>query len=607
MELKKILKHLPYQNISIRSKLMIYFLILVFIPLTIVIIFLYSRSMNIIADKINYSIERSLGMAEDNILTKFQEAVDFSNYIYQNDNFQNTLSSPLPSTEDGQYREMVAINSILSEYYSHSAVNTKFLPNVYMLNRDDYNKFSFSNFVFSSSLIEKEQWYKDMPMETEYTIVGTGKASLSSGNIDTIKIARRLYSIKEQTPVYRAILTIDINLDEFNKILAYFKPSQNSKVVLMNSQGRVLTATDKSMINKPLNEEQVFSQFTNSSSESRSFENKNTLVSYRYIKQTNWYIASISPLDEINGELKNLQNIMFIVLGVCIILVILISIYMSRNITYPIRKLVKSMTKVKNGNLDVQLNYTKNDEFMYLFTAYKSMILEIKTLIEKVRLIEVDKKDAELKALQAQINPHFLYNTLDSVNLLAMKYKIPDISDMVTSLSDFFRYSLNKGKAIITLMDEKRQVESYMTIQKIRFKDKVDFGIDFATDILDNITVKLILQPIVENAILHGIEKRKGQGFIYIKAQKHEGKITITVTDNGVGADVDELNEMLMENKGYRKSFAIKNIDSRIKQIFGNNYGLHFSNNIENGVEVPGLMVTITIPAVKSLEGYDNA
>lgn len=218
---------------------------------------------------------------------------------------------------------------------------------------------------------------------------------------------------------------------------------------------------------------------------------------------------------------------MVFVIVICMLFALLTALVLSGNISKPILALVKSMSTIEHGNFDIKLRYRKKDEFGILFEQYKQMMEKIKDLVERLYVSEVSKKeaelqakDAELKALQAQINPHFLYNALDSINLYAMRYNVPNISDMVSSLSNFFRYGLSKGKSIITLNDEKKHVESYLEIQKMRFGGKLNYTLDFPNDILQCLTVKLILQPLVENSIIHGIQKVEGEGWIRLSVVK---------------------------------------------------------------------------------------
>ena len=174
---------------------------------------------------------------------------------------------------------------------------------------------------------------------------------------------------------------------------------------------------------------------------------------------------------------------------------------------------------LRKETYDIRIRYNRKDEFTQLFSQYNIMLRQTKELIKKLYFSENKKKEAELKALQAQINPHFLYNTLDSINWIALRHKVPEVSHMVTSLSDFFRYSLNKGKNIIVIEDELRQVESYLSIQKVRFKERLDYEIVAEPEVCRHIAVKLILQPLVENALIHGIERRPGKD---LSESKHE-------------------------------------------------------------------------------------
>jgi two-component system, sensor histidine kinase YesM len=448
-----------------------------------------------------------------------------------------------------------------------------------------------------------------MPMESKYVVVGPDKITISSTEINTIKIAMRLFGLSNNSVPFVALLTVDINNEAFNNIINYYKPSENSLIFIIDDSGSIISGSDPSSIGKKLETEKnvnfkFFSRKDLYGSSNIKVNNLEMLLSYKKLPGFSWTIVSLSPLKELYGELISFKNIMYVVLILCIFFVVLISLLLSENVSYPIRKLAKSMATVQNGNFDIKLEYKRNDEFSYLINTYKIMVAEIKELIGKLFLSEVNKKEAELKSLQSQINPHFLYNTLDSVNWLAMKHNVPDISTMVTSLSDFFRYSLSKGQTIIPLADELKQVESYLAIQKIRFKDKLDYTINASADTLECLSVKLILQPIVENAIIHGIEKRRGKGSIYISSEKLNDIIEITISDDGIGSDIKDLNALLENKNDVSKSYGLRNVNERIKQTFGNEYGVKFYNNQPTGVKVVISIPVSTCDKITTLEDF---
>jgi two-component system sensor histidine kinase YesM len=391
-------------------------------------------------------------------------------------------------------------------------------------------------------------------------------------------------------------------------MLVQLKPSVNSSIVIIDNKANVIVSPELSLLNQSLTAEPyIQTLLQNQQSRVGSFEEsiqgKTMLVSYRQIGTLGWTVVSVSPISDLNGKLITFRKVMYAVLALCMFLAFIIALFLSSNITNPIRKFIKSMSYAQEGNFDIQIQYKRKDEFTYLFSQYNKMILQIKELINKLYVSEVKKKEAELKALQAQINPHFLYNTLDSINWIALRNDVPDISHMVTSLSDFFRYSLSDGKSIIPIEDEFRQVESYLSIQQVRFKERLEFSFQLEPEVYGHYTVKLILQPLVENSLIHGIEKRRGKGIIVIKARKTEDLIEIEISDNGIGADIDKLNAMLHNDSDSDsdKSFGMNNVNQRIQQVFGKGSGIYYK--IHDG---PGITVKVTFPATTTLEGMDD-
>jgi len=606
MILKALRTSLPNRflfTISIRSRLLLYFICLILLPTSVISLTLYFKSTNIITNKINASVEEKLNIIDTSIMQKFDAINDISNEIYLNQDLTRILSSQHPNDMTQIISEMSIIDRLIENYSATNITQTLLVPRIYILNRPEYLMYSFSNSVSDISVIEKEEWYKNIPNQADYTVVGLDKVTISSKTFDTVKLAKRLYGLDNMNIQFGGVLTMDLDVGYFTDILNSSKPTAGSSTFITDSIGSVLMSSNVSYPDLSRGDyihKISESSFTSSGSFIEKTKYGGILVSYKKIDPLNWTIVSLIPMSELNRELNSYTSVIFVVILLISILAILMALVLSDNISYPIRKLVKSMNNVQSGNFNISLEYKRNDEFAYLFNTYKKMVSDIKELIEKLYISEENKKEAELKSLQAQINPHFLYNTLDSVNWMALELNAKNISTMVTSLSDFFRYSLSKGKSIIPLGDEKSQVESYLQIQKIRFQEKLDYVIDFPNEILGYLTVKLILQPLVENSILHGINKRRGKGLITVTGEKVNSLIIIKITDNGVGADVDELNSILEDESG-TTSFAIKNVNNRIKHSFGDKYGIYFTKN-----EDAGITVTVTFPAVKTMEGLQK-
>ncbi len=604
ISLKKLFLNKFFYNISIRSRLLIYFITLVILPTSIITITVYNRSAGIITEKMNSSLKNNLNMIQSDLLQKMDYIYDTMCNIYLSQDVISILSSEHPLSQTDIISEMNTLDKVLESYQIHNPGRNIIIPRLYLFNRPEYLMYRFSDKVSDSGILEREKWYLNMPAESKYKIVGLNKVTVSSITFDTLKIAKRLLALNNINLPYAGVLTIDVGLDEFISILNSFKPSPNSIIFIIDSSNNIILSPDKTQLGETLEERSYVKKINKASGiDYNSFIEKidgsDILVSYKKTEVLPWTIIVLSPMSELNGELVTFNRIMLIVIIICAVLAFGMVLYLADNISHPIRKLIKSMSVVRNGNFDISIEYNRNDEFAYLINTYKKMVHDINELVHKLYVSELNKRDAELKLLQAQINPHFLYNTLDSINWLSMKYNADDISTMVISLSDFFRYSLSKGKNIITLGDEKKQVESYLTIQKIRFKDKLDYTINFPTDIHKYLTVKLIMQPIVENSIIHGIENRRGKGEIIINAENKDGIIEIIILDNGAGADVSELNAIL-ERSTVSTSFAIRNVNERIKNFFGEEYGIRFFNN-----EGSGVRVVIRFPATTTLEGFN--
>jgi two-component system sensor histidine kinase YesM len=278
------------------------------------------------------------------------------------------------------------------------------------------------------------------------------------------------------------------------------------------------------------------------------------------------------------------------------------SIVMSRRIAQPFRTLTERMTRVSSGDFKSPLDLSGyGNEYVQMADGYNLMIGEIGKLMVSVRESERLLADSELKMLKAQINPHFLYNTLDSIHWLAAMNGQEEISTMVKALADFYRICLGSAHERIRLCDELKHASSYLTIQKIRYSDVVESRVEAVPEDMSLMVPSMILQPLIENAIYHGLKGGEHRGTIVIREYCENGDLFLEVRDDGRGMrdqDIEALNRSLDE--GDRDSHGVGNVHRRIKLICGPEYGLKYSKN-EDG----GLCVTIHLPAVEA--GEDEA
>ncbi|MEK5234336.1 sensor histidine kinase [Paenibacillus sp. FSL L8-0470] len=592
-------KTLFLYNFSIRSRLILYFLFLVLLPTTIISITVYNKSADIITRNVNTSIENNLNLVQDNLAQRFESANNSMVSLYLNTEFADLISSNRPTDSTGIINELAALNKMLENFPANGTSGSSFVPMLYMLNRPEYTQYNFSRRVFNIDQISLKPWYLGIPARSDFTVVGL--SSLDSRF--TLKFAKRLFGIRHAQLPYVGLLTIDIPVTEFSTLLEHYKPTTGSRIYIADQTGTIAISPEETLIGQNISTQDYYGKMAAEPADPDIFhsfdhviQGENMLVSYKKIKATGWTILSISPISELNGELASFRRVMYVVIGICMLVSLMMALLLSENISAPIRKFIQSMSHAESGNFNIIIRYRRKDEFSYLFNRYNKLLQQIKALIDKLYVTELRKKEAELKTLQAQINPHFLYNTLDSINWLAINHDVPEISHMVTSLSDFFRYSLSKGRNIIPLRDELKQVESYLEIQQFRFQDKLAYELEKADPRLleECLVVKLSIQPLVENAIIHGIQQRRGKGTIRIRVDSSHDILCISVFDDGVGADPERLNQLLTDQQG-NQSYGIRNVHMRIQQFFGESYGIRYYANTEDQA---GLLAVIRFPVV---------
>ena len=285
---------------------------------------------------------------------------------------------------------------------------------------------------------------------------------------------------------------------------------------------------------------------------------------------------------------------------VAVLMAIFLTMKASKSVTRPIKKLCRMTEKVAEGDFTVQEKETNTDEIAILTRSFNNMTQEIGGLVEDIKQQQKNLHIAETKLLQAQINPHFLYNTLDAIVWLAEENRKEEVVSMVTALSDFFRTTLSKGRDFITVREEQSHIESYLKIQQFRYQDIMDYEIDIAEELSEFVIPKLTLQPLVENALYHGIKNKRGGGTIRITGRLDGDKMVFLVEDNGKGMS-EEVLERLKKSIGKEKAdknidgFGLGNVNRRIRYYYGEQYGLEIES-----VENDGTKTTVTMKAQKN-------
>ncbi len=338
-----------------------------------------------------------------------------------------------------------------------------------------------------------------------------------------------------------------------------------------------------------------------------TFDGEDRDVVVRTVGYTGWKIVSVTPISELALDMGQMRNYLFMVVIIILILIGFGNYIISYVVTDPIRKLEDSIADLEEGvvNQDVMneddIFIGGSHEIRHLGRTIKSMIRQMKKLTDDMVREQKAKRKSELDALQSQINPHFLYNTLDSVVWMIEGERYKDAISMVTALAQLFRISLSKGNNIISIHDEIVHARNYLNIQKVRYKNKFTATIDVDPVIENCATVKLIVQPLLENAIYYGVEHMDGEGEITLRGYEKDGDIFISVSDNGMGIPEETLVTLLTDkarSRGKGSGIGLWNVNQRIQIYFGGDYGLIVESELDEGTTV-----SIHLPKV-SIEEY---
>ncbi len=410
-------------------------------------------------------------------------------------------------------------------------------------------------------------------------------------------LVRMIYDIADHEEI--GLIAVLIKQDEVKKIYSELSTEFMNKIMIFSEDKAIIS--EENPISMLALEENIFSRETLKSGYYLD-EDNDTLLTHQLVDSNGWLVVTEVSLKDLNQDLEGFKYILVLVTILTLLILSVFTILMAVDIIDPINRLVDSIKKMQNKNKYEAVLVDRKDELGYLSECFNNMSQEIDVLLNEVYREHLTRKEAELKALQAQINPHFLFNTLESINWLARLKDAPEISDMVTALSSLMEASIGKGTSLITLADEIEHAESYVLIMKNRYGERLEFSKEIDPRLINVKIPKLTLQPIIENAIYHGIDKVRKGGKISLTIAKYNKSCQVTIEDNGKGMNNTEakrLNEMFKSyNDEYltqegKSSIGLLNVNHRIKLYCGDDYGVEIKSWLDHGTKV-----VVTLPVI---------
>lgn len=452
---------------------------------------------------------------------------------------------------------------------------------------------------------QNERWYREAaenPEEIQLISVVTGRNIVTnrSYSIDDVFSLAKAVQDPETGEVLGVIL-LDIRHDIIQSSINGVTIGEKGFVFVMDQEDNIVYTPVNGIVYR-VNPKWVKAMEPMSVQiQGGSYQIRSELSPY-----TGWRTVGVFSMDEVMSSVNTIVYILFTCVIISLVLVVIVSFKFSRTLTNPIFKLKRLMKQAESGDLTVRFNFEHNDEIGELGQSFNHMIARIDQLIQMVYVEQENKRTAEMKSLQEQIKPHFLYNTLDTISWMARDYDAEDIVRLVDALTNMFRIGLSHGKDIITVKEEITHVSNYLYIQKIRYKDKLNYVIHVDESLYAIEVPKLILQPLVENAIYHGVKAKRGGGTITITGVPEGENLVFTVQDDGAGMlqeKVEELNRRMSERSvlDEKKSFGLFYIRERIQLCYGKGYGVHVESTLGEGTRV-----TITLPLYQKPKKFDE-
>lgn len=576
-----------FKNAKIQKKIMIIYICIGTIPILLLGLFASGQEKKTLMEREHRNIEDSVSQGASQLKSQILVYNNLSDYI--------AFNQPISDVLIGDY------DNIFSMYEQYTATVDPVLSSLKYFNPNinqitiylDKNIVKHDTMVDSLQTIEGEKWYRQnessLSQKVKWIIDAENKTSFSA----------RTMPIMEQNK-QKGILYLDVNYDSL--FAGFDDISRDSYgLYIVDKKGNVLFEKDtfsentasknntKTTAKKSQEKRLSFPALKKKMEAQENGKKSNYLIVSADAGVDDWKIIVYQPQKMMAREIQTLLVLVMGIIAVCIITSVVASLAFSRFVVRDIKRLRDNMQAVEEGNMELMVTSDAGDEVGSLIRGFGSMLGEINRLIHEVYESKLTQRKSEMTALQAQINPHFLYNSLSLINWKALEAGQQDISKITLALSSFYRTSLNRGKNVLTIEKEIENMKSYLEIQLCMHDNDFDVIMDIDEEILPYQTLNLLLQPLVENAIDHGIDlKEDGRGYIKIIGRKDAENIYLTVEDNGVGIEPEILSSILeFKTKGY----GVRNVNQRIRLYYGEEYCLRIESEVGKGTRC-----TINIP-----------
>jgi len=594
-------------SLNLFQRLLLYFLIIMIVPLILVSSIIYIQSSKLLEEQTEEYLEQvitNLSYQSDRYIRNYELA---TLPLVSNPNVKYFLDLNDDNTKEHiRYQYYESIWSMMDQIaIQHPAINR-----MYIIGDNGRHIASQDNSTFP-----REEKYKNLhPITPE-----NGKIIIQPSDKHddiSITIARKIRGMESFSP--NGILAIEVSIEQLGELWRKTRLGDNGFFMITDTNGKVIYHPDFKFIGETLNEvgRMQVSEF-NQGTFFEEWDGKDTFFRFLTSDYTGWKLIAGVPESQLLAPIAGVRQTALISAGIVVLIACLLAISFIKHIVHPIRLIERTMKSVEQGKWEKVPNFSRNDEIKSLVNSYNTMVDKLSTLVEQVYKAELknkqvkielqerelEKQKIEIQALQSQINPHFLYNTLETMGGYGLINGIEEISDMAESLAHMFRYSI-RNLEIVELSDEIEHIRNYLTIHECRMKKPISLNLEIEEEVYHAQMVKLSLQPLIENAIEHGLKKTMKELEITIRTFIQGTDLHVCVIDNGKGISAEKLEEikwtLKKDNRNNHKfsgdlGIGVTNVNRRIELLFGEKYGLDFESK-----ENEGTTVSVIIPYRKN-------
>lgn len=593
------MKH-PLQKMSMHKRMMLYFAVPLILMQILLCSLCYPQVVRRYREKTDYSMEQSVSQAISFTESYLRNMTYLANMVEDNGVIQNTLSADGFGEERPYMEQWLEYYELNKEFNSYEISNSIYRFCLYV---PDEVMYAGNQYYFDGvSRLKERSDYVDLryALNTGEDYVAISRERDGVDQQDTsqmVTLYHRIASKKEKEEEL-GICSISVSAKYFQDIMKNANITSEGLVYLMSENGRMITSSNSSILQKMQKKGILLNYGAELFMEKKKEGQKEYYITRQNVDGASWQMILIIPESEYEDQYRFLWLSAALMLGSMIAVIVLMSYLLSGYYVGRLKKLNAEMTGLESGNLNANLPITtEEDEIEEIYHNFNGMAQEVQRLMQEHYQLGKEVKMAEVRALQAQINPHFLYNTLDLINWISMDYGAEEIGTLTWNLARFYRLSLNHGKSLISIGEEVEHVEVYVNIENYHFDNAISLEVDVPEELKSYACLNIILQPFVENAIVHGIAEKPDieSCEIRIRARREEQDIIFSVQDDGPGVDVEQMQKETQQDiRTAQHGYGVRNINFRLKLCFGEKYGVTYLES-EKGTHVEIKIPVMTI------------